>query len=521
MADQKGLQPTGPHLTDLAADIFNLLSRQFPVCMASDEFHYFPQALSPGKDGYGWDDFSPEGLADVTACLQRWEKTLAQKALGAPFADREVDRAMLLQVVRTLREQITLARVHETQPTYYLTIIGIGLAEALESGSEALQIRMVRLPDFLDQARLNLRHVPRLFRDMGIEMLAKQRSWLNTLPLAPSLRHPAADAFDRLDHHLKNIPVREEFRLPPSLYERIAAHHMGCLLSPEEIVCELEREIAETHDLLKHEGSVLAPGRPWQDVVQQLPLPAGSAREVYRDIIAELAQHCIVQGLTMPDLLEESPVKVEGIPDFMRPVRSNAAFSMPPSHPPRGGTFFIQDAEKDARAPADYRLLSAHETLPGHHLLDTCRWRQENLIRRHIEFPVFYEGWASFAEELLFETGFFAGPTDRLLMAKRRFWRAMRGQADYTMHMRRQSIEDTADTLIAQGMAPARAMAMVRRYALKPGYQLAYTIGRRRFRRLFDTYRRGEDRAADFTRRVLAQGEIGFDHLERILGQGG
>jgi hypothetical protein len=380
---------------------------------------------------------------------------------------------------------------------------------------------MARLPDFLDQARLNLRHIPQLFRNMGIEMLAKQWNWLNTLPLPEALRHPVGEAFGRLDYHLKNIPVKEEFRLPPRLYERIAAHHMGCLLSPEEIARELEREIAETHTLLEHEASALAPDQPWQRVVQRLPIPPGGTQDVYRDIIAKLAHHCVVQGLTTPELLEESPVKVEGIPDFMRPVRSNAAFSMPPSHPPRGGTFFIQDAGEGARVPADYRLLSAHETLPGHHLLDTCRWRQENPIRRHIEFPIFYEGWASFAEELLFETGFFAGPTDRLLMAKRRFWRAMRGLADYNMHMRRQSLEDTANTLIARGMAPGRARAMVRRYALKPGYQLAYTIGRRRFRRLFDTYRRGKGRAADFARRVLAQGEIGFDHLERILGQGG
>ena len=417
---------------------------------------------------------------------------------------------MLLRVVRSLREQITLAKVHETQPTYYLTIVGIGLAEAMASGAEALQARMARLPDFLDQARLNLRHVPRLFRDLGIEMLAKQREWLKTLPLAESLRHPAEEAF-----------VREEFRPSPHLYKRIATHHMGCFLSPEEIVRELEREIEETQALLEHEAAAIAPGRPWQHVVHELPRPAGGAMGVYRAIIDDLAHHCVAQGLTTPDLLEESPVKVEGIPEFMRPVRSNAAFSMPPSHPPRGGTFFIQDAGEGARVPADYRLLAAHETLPGHHLLDTCRWRQENPIRRHIEFPIFYEGWASFAEELLFETGFFAGPTDRLLMAKRRFWRAMRGQADFNLHMRRQSIEETADTLIAQGMVPVRAMAMVRRYALKPGYQLAYTIGRRRFRRLFDTYRRGDGRAADFVRRVLVQGEIGFDHLERIIGEGG
>jgi uncharacterized protein (DUF885 family) len=66
-------------------------------------------------------------------------------------------------------------------------------------------------------------------------------------------------------------------------------------------------------------------------------------------------------------------------------------------------------------------------------------------------------------------------------------------------------------------------MAMVRRYSLKPGYQLAYTIGRRRFWRLYDRlliFERKKIRLA-FARRVLAQGEIGFNHLEQVLRQGG
>jgi uncharacterized protein (DUF885 family) len=221
------------------------------------------------------------------------------------------------------------------------------------------------------------------------------------------------------------------------------------------------------------------------------------------------------------DLLAACPVAVREIPAYMRPVRSNAAFSMPPGHPPAGGTFFVQEAGQGAEVPVDYRLLAAHETLPGHHLLDTSRWRHARPMRRHIEFPIFYEGWASFAEELLFETGFFAGTQDRLLMAKRRFWRAMRGSVDVNIHTRRQTLEEAAGLLVSHGMPVQQARAMVRRYSLKPGYQLAYTIGRRRFRDLWERFRRKQADPAAFAGSVLAQGEIGFDHLEQILAQGG
>ena len=208
-------------------------------------------------------------------------------------------------------------------------------------------------------------------------------------------------------------------------------------------------------------------------------------------------------------------------PDYMRPVRSNAAYSMPPGHPPRGGTFFILDVGVTAPIPADYQLLAAHETFPGHHLLDTRRWGHERPVRRHIEFPIFYEGWASFAEELMFETGFFCGPVDRMLMAKRRFWRAMRGKIDFDIHMHRRPLDEAAAELVSAGMARRRAQAMVRRYRLKPGYQLAYTIGRRRFRRLYDDCSQPRADPVVFAQQVLAQGEIGFNHLEQILRQGG
>jgi hypothetical protein len=515
---------THAEFTSVAEDVFDALATQFPVCMESDEFHFFPQAKAKDFDWSRWDDFTPEAIESVTGQLKCWSRQIGRyPPASLPFA-QAMDAKMLKRAVQTLVEQLALVKLHEIQPTFYLTIAGIGLAEAFAAGPQAMNSRLRSLPGFLDQARHNLKRIPRLFRDLGVDMLDKQRGWLDSLSLPDHLHAPIDAALRRLEDHLHRSPVVEDFLLPVSLYERIASHHMGCLLTPDEIAQTLDREIVETRSILERSAASLAPGRRWQQAVGDLvrpPIPAGGMADVYRGTIHELARHCLENGLISSDLLRDCPVTVAPIPAYMRPVRSNAAYSMPPVYPPRGGTFFLLETNAQASISADFRLLTAHETYPGHHLLDTCRWAHERPIRRHLEFPIFYEGWASFAEELMFDTGFFSTPVDHMLMAKRRFWRAMRGKVDFDIHMHRCTIDEATERLVSEGMAPRRARAMVRRYCLKPGYQLAYTIGRRRFRQYYDAFcRQGAD-PAGFARRVLAQGEISFDHLEQVLIRGG
>lgn len=510
--------------TSIAEDVFDALATQFPVCMESDEFHFFPQAKAEAFDWARWDDFAPDAVKRVIGQLKRWDQLIGSYLSSPLSLARAMDAEMLRRVVQTLVEQLALVNVHETQPTFYLTVAGIGLAEAFTAGPQAMHSRLQSLPEFLDQARHNLKRVPRLFRDLGVDMLDKQRVWLASLPLPDNLHTPIDEALRRLEDHLRRSPVVEDFLPPLWLYERIAGNHMGCRLPLDEIVQALDREIIETRSILEQSAASLAPGRQWQRIVDDLarpPMPAGGATDLYHRTIRELARHCVEKGLTRANLMQDCPVTVAPIPAYMRPVRSNAAYSMPPGHPPRGGTFFILEANAQASISADFRLLTAHETYPGHHLLDTCRWAHDRPIRRHIEFPIFYEGWASFAEELMFDTGFFSTPADRMLMAKRRFWRAMRGKVDIDIHTHRCTIDEAAQRLVSEGMAPRRARAMIRRYCLKPAYQLAYTIGRRRFRRLYDDFRGRGMNPADFARRVISQGEIGFHHLEQILYQGG
>lgn len=507
-------------ISDLAETVFDRLAQQFPVCMGSDEFHFFPHICAAGDYGSGWDDFSPDALQALDSEMTVWLRRIADLTTQPLSRDDQVDIETLRDMLHTLRDQLTDVGWHRTQPTWYLTILGIGLAEAVTEKPGCLAARLQTLPRFLDQALNNLERMPRLFRDLGCDMLQGLRPWLSTLPADPRLRNRASEALEVFRHAIESAPAAEDCLLDRDLYERMARHHMGCRQATEDIARELEDEIQETESLLKDLSRHLAPGCTWQETLAALPpvpLPPAGVGALYQATITDLADHCAAQELITPAFLERCPVAVTPIPDYMRPVRSSAAYSMPAGHPPQGGTFYIMEGRSETAVPSDYRLLTAHETFPGHHLLDSRRWEQTRPVRRHGEYPLFYEGWASFSEELLFDTGYFRSPTDRLLMAKRRFWRAMRGRTDLEIHTRRRSMDQAVALLVEYGRPAREAAAMVNRYALKPGYQLAYTMGRRQFRRLYERYGKPPGSPAAFARKILSQGEIGFHHLEAAL----
>ena len=100
-------------------------------------------------------------------------------------------------------------RTWETQPTFYLTIASLGLAEALNSKNpDAAHCRAKTLPDFLDQAGQNLKSVPELFCSLGLEMIKDTQDYfmslLSTLPELSS----ALDALVRFKQTLESLKTR-------------------------------------------------------------------------------------------------------------------------------------------------------------------------------------------------------------------------------------------------------------------------------------------------------------------------
>jgi len=515
------LQPSEVVQT-IADRIFETLAKRFPVCSASDEFHYFPQVQAQKHSWSAWDDFSQEAIEDIAGELSIWEEDLSRLAKKHPDKDTLIDISMLIRVARTLRKELTEVRFQQTQPTFYLTIASIGLTEALDHNAVAWEDRVKGLPSFLDQARNNLNHIPSLFRDLGIEMVIDTRSWLSSIQNNRPGLGPVFKALDRFEDHLRQASTCDNFLISSEILERIIYGHIGCCMGIEDVQEELDQEIREMVKIMNEEARRLDHNSSWGEAIESIPLPPlpeDGLIALYRHAVLGLGKHCLEQGLVTHDIYSSCPVSVEPIPSYLSAVRSAAAYSMSPGHPPHGGTFFIVDLNlekvQQKTLHRDCHMVAAHETYPGHHLLDASRWNLNRAIRRPLEFPLFYEGWACFAEELMIHTGYFRGPAERLLLARRNFLRAIRGKVDIGIQTGKMDLQAAASYLVRAGISKDRALSIVRRYALKPGYQSCYTIGLRRFRELYKRF--GGDNPRDFALKVLPQGEIGFDNLEDVL----
>ncbi|MDZ7265385.1 MAG: DUF885 domain-containing protein [candidate division KSB1 bacterium] len=526
------MMPTSSKAEAIFFQFLERLAADFPIACASDEFYYFPQVRLQKPRWQQWDCFSSAAINNLTQQMALWEKELSPLVASQPAGELGIDLALFLKISQTLREQLAEVRAWERQPTFYLTLVGIGLAEAMNANDiTAADERAKGLPDFLDQARQNLKHVPRLFRDLGLAMLPDTRAYLISLTAAIPGICKAIPALDRFENTLRNLPIEDNFRIDHQLLERIIRAHLNCETSIAEANHLLDLEIYEMNQLLQAEAANLlaSPNSSkyqkvpdWREAMAMIPLPTVGPDGWlgrYRQEVNKLAQHCLRQGWLSERMAAECPVHVTSVPQYLAAIRTASSYSVVAQHPPVGGTFYILggDGAQTMRPESQRELpmLSAHETYPGHHLLDTYRWSMADRFRRSIEQPIFYEGWACFAEELMWRTGYFANAGDRLLLAKRRLWRAIRGKIDLSLQTGMLDLAAASQYLQATGVPKNHAMAVIQKYPLQPGYQLCYTIGLRRFINFFETY--GQQNLNRFVQTVLENGEIPFSNLERLL----
>jgi hypothetical protein len=507
----------------LGSTIYWEIAKNFPIVSASDEFFYFPQLKSNCPDWSLWDRFVPEFIAEFAGKLSLWEKdfeVILQK--DSLTQSSQYTRIRLLQkVVRTLREYLIWIRVWQTQPSFYLTITCLGLAQALEHGDFQAEQRARALPWFLDQAGSNLKGVPACFRDIGLDMIIDTRAYLIMLHKRLPSMAAALKALERFELRLKALPVHSEFRLPQDTLSRVIEQHFDSGMSLAQVEETLDDEIEAMNQILVKQARTMGHAT-WPQANAAMPLPKlgkDGLLGLYRDEVHRLGRHCRDLGLVADRMYQANPVRVMPVPGYLSAIRAASSYSISPGHPPSGGEFHVLNAhapiEEQTDSIKEYRILAAHETWPGHHLLDINRWNISSVVLRAVEQPLFYEGWACFAEEMLAMTGYLSDPADRLLLAKRRLWRAIRGKVDLGLQTGTMSLDRAAALLTQTGMAHEQAKSSARKYLLSPGYQLCYTLGLRRFLALYQGW--GEQDLAGFAQNVLTHGEICFEDLERVL----
>jgi hypothetical protein len=530
------------HIGSIGNQYFSLLARAFPVMCASDEFHFLPRVQEAAQFIEIVDDLSQEAIASVVDSVHALQAQLQKRPRAKDFED-EIDRQVLLHNMAGLLIELEEVKSWRHNPLLYLKAGCIGIDHGLNKPHRDEQERLGRtaeritgLKKLIDQGSKNLSTIPGPYYRVALDMVQHAKKYLEEILLEfdgdsrqKQVALPCAEAQESLSafgSRVQEIGPTPAALVPSVPVEELVQRHFGCKRSLEEIYSIAEEEWQSNQEEIEGLRQSINPNLNWQQVYESY-LPGNGGEfdlfRLYGGEIERLRELCGKLGLMVAPLEQE--LVIAETPTYLRPVRSGASYSAPLTSNSRELAFFyvttgdsFSDSQMDTlrrkRLHREFRFLSAHESYPGHHLLDTIRCYLDNPVRRQIESPLFYEGWAYYAESILAESGYVEDELELLVDCKRRLWRAARCLIDSGLALQRFTREEAAGLLVSVGFAADEAVAQIERFRLNPGYQLCYSLGKYEIVDLRKGFlsRLGWKR---FHRLLLEGGEIPFDLAAR------
>jgi len=447
-------------------------------------------------------------------------------------------------------------------------------AESAETIRDRTMERLGRIPGLLKQAENNLEHVPVSFFVPAQNMIEDCIEYIDEVKRY--LSRNAGPAYIKTLDTLckKTISSLSGFKQFLKLASSEAAETMtdlrmiGSRKTSDTIEATLHRHFLNMRSLedvyrigkeermyclaeLNRLRTAIDPEKTWQELYDEYIPTKGDIFSLYRSEHSRLCEFFSSRGFDVP-----VQPHIVHTPRYLQSVRGPASFSasLPTDGP--GSDFFYITTETDfpymdmpgsekgnteigrlqkkenllrheekppsirqrtnRRLHREYKFLTAHETIPGHHLLDSRRRMLANPIRRQIESPLFYEGWSCYAESLLIEYGYIDSKIELLVNQKRELWRAARCQIDAGLAAGLLDMNGCIDLLLEAGFEEDEARSQIDRFLLNPGYQLCYTLGRWEILRLKNQYSPPIG-LENFHRTLLCAGELPFTLLEKLL----
>ena len=518
---------------------FAFLADRFPVMCASDEFHFLPRSQAAADQYHRMDDLSEASIREAIHRLKQMAEMFLQYRRDTGDLEDQIDLELLVANIAGVLVELEERRSWRENPLLYLKVAGIAVDHAWERPADSEEARFDRtaarldaIPGLLHQAAANLRRVSANRRHASLEMIADCRRYVDALGrdqerLAP-LVETAAAALAAFAEALGRLPEEDERQGTQTALERTLSGHFASRRTPEDIFDLATAEWNDTLDRIRTLARRIDSGADWMDIYHGYAPAFDTHRDtfaLYREEVERLATFFSRAGL-IDDTELTLPV-VTHTPAYLYSVRSSASFAAALTPDPRESSYFyitpdFGDGGGSGSNPLKKRLhrefhfLTAHETIPGHHLLDDCRRRLRNPVRQQVESPLFYEGWATYVESLLIENGYIREPEEELVHLKRQLWRAARCRIDVGIHTGRLDRGEAIGMLVAAGFSPDESGRQVDRFRLNPGYQLCYGLGRHEFVSLKKKFasRFGEDR---FHRLLLQGGELPFHLIDKRL----
>jgi len=368
----------------------------------------------------------------------------------------------------------------------------------------------------------------RQYLEDTIKPLANDQSKATSAELS-KLVNTALSSLGMLQCFLNDLTPASDQLFAGETLERTVNEHFSCVRSLDNIFQIAEESWQENLSRLEELRVHIDPAKSWQQIYHEYypsEISETDTKALYALEIESLRSFFLQQGFDEEAL--NSTVEVSETPLYLRSVRGAASFAAAYTSNPEERSYFyittrlvhqsddqVQKSLKK-RFHREYRLLTAHESIPGHHYLDSIRRRLKNPIRRQIESPLFYEGWASYAESLLVEYGYMQSPLELLIDLKRNLWRSARCQIDVGLTTGRISTADAWELLKVCSFSPGEIRRQIDRFRLNPGYQVCYSLGNYEFTQLKSAYatRLGSRR---FHAYLLEGGELPFHLIDKRL----
>jgi hypothetical protein len=531
----------------LAATYFDYLAERFPVMCASDEFDFLPRAENASKYYDKLDKLDAVAIEEAIDKLKQFQKgfTLPKEEDGD--LDTLIDLNLLQANATGILIELDNKRSWQYNPLLYLKIAFIGLDHALIKPAvdsneirERAYARLSAVPEILGQGMDNIHSVPETYYQASLLMAADCKEYLlktgNDLSKT-FLKHDEGMFTKSLETALTSLEVLVQFlkskspepdrRFAVSTLEASLKNHFLSKRTPDEIFTIAREEWKEILGQLEKLQSQIAPHKTWEELYHAYRPSQGKQAEIialYSEEIENLRTFFSRKGFNEKFL--SAPIEIDYTPIYLKSVRGSASFAAAFSRDSQEESYFYissnfprhsskeSDHHLHKRLNREYKMLTAHETIPGHHFLDSIRRSLKNPIRRQIESPLFYEGWASYAESMLIEYGYLDDPLELLVSLKRNLWRSARCQIDVGLTLGKLTENSAVDLLKVCGFALQEASRQLDRFRLNPGYQLCYCYGSHEFKQLKKKYGHRLE-GKDFHNFLLEGGEIPFHLIAR------
>lgn len=528
----------------LAQEYFDDLARRFPVMCASDEFHFLPRAQAAVNYYDKLDNLDSVAIEESIEKIKTFQKAFARLDESEKPLETRIDLQLLQANIAGFLIEFDKKRTWQYNPLLYLKIAFIGLDHALskpadEDGARVDRV-IARLSDIhrvLGQAIKNISAVPETYHQASRSMVADCRRYLKWVAdeliervsgklsaNLPGYLEKATAGLDAFDRFLSSLSPKPDEQFAVETLGLTLENHFLSARSVDEIYQMAVEDWKENLSLLDKLKSKIDPSSSWQDLYHGYfpsDIDKTDTMTLYQEEIERLQRFFESQGFSAEEI--NTPVEIAETPAYLRSVRGAASFAAAFTADIREKNYFYitthlagqgndqADMLLKKRFHREFKLLTAHETIPGHHYLDSVRRKLKNPVRRQIESPLYYEGWASYAEFLLIDAGYITSPMDLLVDYKRRLWRSARCQVDVGLTTGKINLDDAIDLITVCGFSLEEARRQVDRFRLNPGYQLCYSLGCHEFKQLKASYGSHMD-STQFHNFLLEGGELPF-HL--------